>query len=105
MKNYFTSVVIPKGENTTARLSSALFELVDQLRYTVNNLDFDNMTENTVRAIKSGAVHIKTVKEITEGRITDVKKGDLVVVVGEQNGRLCKVNDIYICVNDVPDMR
>ncbi len=102
MKNFFTSVIIPKGEASLTRLSYALSELVEQLRHTVNNIDLDNMTQETVNAIKAGAIHKKSPAEISSGRISDVKKGDIVVVAENENGRLAKITDLYICTRDIP---
>lgn len=100
MKNYFSSVIIPQTGATTEKLSLAMSELVDQLRVTVNNIELDNMSDKTVRTLTSGGIHILTEKEIEKGRLSGVKKGDLVVIAGVSNGRLSAIDGIYICTMD-----
>lgn len=97
MKNYFSSVIIPKTGATPDKLAVAMLELIDQLRVTVNNIEIDNMSEKTLKYLTSCKIHAINAEQIEGNKLEGVKKGDLVVVVGQADGHLSRVTDIYIC--------
>lgn len=97
MKNYFSSVVIPRSDPTPEKVANALAQLVDQLRITVNNIDLDNMSPSARSSLSYVKIHLLTADQLEAATLNKVKKGDLVVVAGEEMGRLAKIEDIYIC--------
>ncbi len=100
MKNYFSTVIIPKSSPSSEKLSLAMSELVAQLRVAVNNIDFENMTDNTVKELTSGKIRVLTAEDLEKNRLNGVKKGDLVVVARAGSGRLSAIEGMYICTAD-----
>ena len=97
MKNFFTSVRLPRG-NGSGELGdciSALRELITQLRLTVNSIVVDNMSENLRKRINA----IPAVHEFHESEAIDcssMNEGDLILVYTEFQGGINKVVDAYI---------
>ena len=97
MKNYFTSVRLPRGRASgeIGECINALGELLVQLRLTINSLDVDNMSESLKKRIES----IPRIHEFSEEETIDytgMKSGDLILIYSPAQSGILKVMDAYI---------
>ena len=100
MKNYFSTVTLPMSNPTPDSLVKSMAQLIEQLRFTLNNIDVDNLTPQAVNTLKRGGIHIVDREAVDSDKLDGVKKGDIVLVKGTTSGRLMSAGGIYICIRD-----
>lgn len=100
MKNFFTSVRLPKGRASgeLGECIKALGELVSQLRITINSIDIDNMSEGLKRRLDK-TPRIFEFSENEEIDCREMKNGDLILIYSEAHGSIFRVVDAYIYRN------
>ena len=97
MKNFFTSVKLPRGgaAGELGECIRALGELVSQLRITVNSIDIDNMSEGLKKRLES----MPSIYEFSENEPIErggMKDGDLILIYSVAHGEIYRVVDAYI---------
>jgi hypothetical protein len=97
MKNFFTSVRLPRGKASgeLGECIRALGELITQLRLTVNSIDIDNMSEG-LRKKLNGIPTLHEFHESEEINYSSMNDGDLILIYTELHGGINKIIDAYI---------
>ena len=95
MKNYFSSISLPRDNLTPKDLAKAISELVDQLAITVNSLDLENLSPRAQSSLSTIKLHVLT-RDKLGSHIPNIKKGDMVAVTDQDGRGLLEVTGLYV---------